>query len=461
MEVGAPIPTGAAEHLADLSEDTVGCLTRLYRLYGPMVAYPKGADLTVFAFGPEANRAVFSDPSAFHVYGPPGPKKSAQRRFCLGLFGLNGESHLRHRRLLMPALSKPSVEACARPVERIIDELLGGWRSGERIDLAGAMKSLALQITGRLLFGLDDFADAVDVAGAFQQWLDEYVRADFAQSLPVDLPAERYRAFLAAGERLEAMFHRLIDRRQKSLRDDQHDLLALLLKARAAGHIADDEIIGELQTLLNAAYQTTASGLTWTLLLLAQHPDIAGRLHAEMSLPEISSSALLERVIKESLRILPPVVWVIRQSTRSTTVVGHELPQGTVVILSLYVTHHMPDLFPDPERFDPDRWLVQRPSPYAYVPFGAGPRMCLGTAFSLQLFQIAVPAVLKRFRLELSPGTRVDRHSTLTLGVDGKLPVMLRPQDGRFSAAALTGNIHEMVRLPQADVPLAPAAKAA
>lgn len=460
MGVGT-IPTGDESLLHDLCYDTVGCMSRLYGRHGPLVVFPKGTDQTVFAFGPEANRDVYSDPATFHVYGPPGPKNSAQRRFGLGLFGLNGPKQVEHRRLLLPAMSKPATEAFIRPMRRVIDETLAGWRIGRQLDLAAAMKKLGLQIAGKLLFGLEDFSDATEVAEAFQEWLDDYVRINFAQTLPLDLTACQYKDWLAAGERLEVLLRNLIRKRRAALADDQRDVMAFLLRAEQAGRISEADVVGEVQTLLNASYQTTAAGLTWMLLLLAQHPNLAADVLAEApSEPERGS--LIGRVVKESLRVLPPVVFVIRRAARATKLAGHEVREGAVVVLSQYVTHHMAELFPDPERFDPDRWLVQKPSPFAYLPFGAGARMCTGVMFSMQLFQLAVPAILRRFRLELTAGTRVDRHSSLTMGVKGSLPVMVLPQDGRFSAVPLTGDIHEMVRLPKVPETLGwPAAKAA
>ena len=124
------------------------------------------------------------------------------------------------------------------------------------------------------------------------------------------------------------------------------------------------------------------------------------------------------------------------------------LPQGTLVVTSHYVTHHMPELFPEPECFRPDRWLQAAPSPYAYLPFGAGPRMCLGAPFATLMLKVALPMILQRFRLTVVPGARIDRRSTLTLGPRFGIPMLIENQDRRFTASPVAGDIHEMVELP-------------
>src|SRR5262245_44489816 len=302
---GDAIPEGAAEHLHDLCFDTVGCMNRLHRLYGPIVGYRKGSERTVFAFGPEANESVYGDPATFYIYGPPGPKNSAQRRFGLGLFGLNGPKQQQHRRLFLPALRKPSVEASAPVMRQQVEHFLAGWRPGQTIDLYGSMKDLSLQIAGKLLFGLDDLSSARAVAAAFQDWLDDYIRVLFALTLPVELPPGRYQEWLGAGQRLEVHLRDLLRQRRATFAEGQGDLLGLLLQAEAAGAISEAEVIGEMQTLLNASYQTTATALTWTLLLLTQHPDVLRAILDEQERPNVGptrpgQTTLLERVIRES-----------------------------------------------------------------------------------------------------------------------------------------------------------------
>jgi cytochrome P450 len=445
------MPIGSPALIDDICTDSVGALMRAYREYGSLAAFPKGSDQTVFAFGPEANRAVFGDPKMYHIVGPPGPKRSSQRKFQQGLFGLNGNQHIDHRRLLMPALRKEAVMAQAAATVDIVDRSLDQWRPGKVMDLSAAMKDLSLSVAGKLLFGMDEIPASAAVAATFQDWLDAYISCLFEMVLPVQAPPGSYEQLLATAEQLEAHFRELIRARQETLRDDDVDLLALLLKAQKAGQINETEVIGEIHTLLNASYQTTASALTWMLLMLTQHPDVLSQLYADQS------PALLDGVIRESLRILPPVVFTARRMVGPATLLGQPLPGGTIVIVSFYVTHHDADIFPDPERFLPERWMATRGaggrhvSPYEYLPFSAGPRMCMGAAFSMQLFQVVIPAIVRRFRLALTPGTRVDRHSNLTLAVRDRLPVTVLRQDGRFAGVPLTGEIHEMVYLPQID----------
>lgn len=445
------LPTGCLADLRDIDTDTVGCQSRLYQRYGPIVAFEKGSERTVFAFGAEANYSIFTDCETYHVFGPPGPKNSSQRRFQNGLFGLNGAKHLEHRRLLMPALRKEVVLSQGAAMARITEKYLNRLRPGQTIDLFGAMKELALMVAGKLLFGLDEIPRARELADTFQIWLDGYIGSMFEMVLPVTFRANSYENMLATASDLEGHFRELIDMWKPQPSEPHGNMLGALLAARAAGRMSEADVIGEMQTLLNASYQTTGSALTWILLLLTQHPDVCRPLYRELdssSMAAAQESAYLDCVIKESLRILPPVVFALRRMARPGTLLGYSFAEGTIVYPGIYVTHHQAETFPEPERFLPERWRMSSVSPYAYLPFGAGPRMCLGTAFSLQLFKIVVPAFLKRFRLTLQPNTRIDRHSNLTLGIRGELPVQLLRQDGDFHAVPLTGNIHEMVQMP-------------
>jgi len=444
----AQLRPATVDALHDVCTDTVGAMSRLHRECGPFTGYGSGSSRTVFAFDTAANHEVLCHPETYHVgSGPPGARGSSQRRFKYGLFGLNGERQLVHRRLMQPALGKEAVNRIGGEVEAIVDAFLAPWRPGQTIDLAAAMKDLSLTIAAKMLFGLDELPRSRAVAAAFQDWLDHYISCMFEMVFPVPGRAASLERTLAGAEQLERHFRETIAERRKTMREDDGDILARLIRAYDAGAIPEDELIGEMHTTLNASYQTTATAMTWILLLLATHPETMQRV-----LPDTAEAeAHWELVIKEAMRILPPVVFTARTVVKPTTLLGEELAPGTWVVLSFYETHHMPELFAEPERFRPERWENWNAAPFAYIPFASGARMCLGAYFSQRLFAKAMPAIVRRFRLALPDGIRVNRHSTLTLGVSGSLPVTLLRQDGRSTGASVTGDIHEMVRLPAAE----------
>ncbi|MFO0805307.1 MAG: cytochrome P450 [Gemmataceae bacterium] len=437
-----------ADSLRDICTDTVGAMSRLHRECGPFTAYGSGSSRTVFAFDTAANHDVLCDTDTFLMgSGPPGPRRSSQRRFMLGLFGLNGERQLVHRRLMQPALAKDAVLQVGPAIDTIVDGFLASWRPGQVIDLAAAMKDLSLAVASKLLFGMDELPRSRAVAAAFQDWLDHYISCTFEMNLPVPGRPNSLARMLAGAEQLERHHRETIAERRKTLQPGDGDILARLIRAFDAGAIPEDELIGEVHTALNASYQTTATAMTWILFLLATHPEESRRV-----LPaSAEADARWELAIKEAMRILPPVVFIGRSVAKPAKLLGEDLAPGTWVVLSLYETHHNPHLFADPESFRPERWRNWTAPPFSYIPFASGPRMCLGAYFSQRLFAKAMPAVLRRFRLQLPHGIRVDRHSNLTLGVSGSLPVMLLSQDGRGNDASVTGNIREMVRFPAAE----------
>src|SRR5262249_29513735 len=202
------------------------------------------------------------------------------------------------------------------------------------------------------------------------------------------------------------------------------DLLGILLGAQDAGVIGPLEVVGQMITLFNAAYHTTTAALTWNLFLLAQHPAVMRDLYEELrgtlggappTFEQLGRMALLDRVIKEGLRLLPPVVYLPRITSGPVRLGPYELPGQTMVLGSPYVTHHLPEIFPEPQRYEPDRWLLMGPCPSAYIPFGGGARLCLGAPFSTLLLKVALSVILQRYRLMVVPGALIERQGTLSL----------------------------------------------
>jgi cytochrome P450 len=439
----------------DFLHDPVGCLSRVRRNYGRLTTFERDGQPFYFAFGPEYNQTVFGDLDAFHIVaGVPGPKRSAQRRLGRGMFSLNGEEHRQARRQLMPPFRKEALGRQAAALTELIDEFFAGWRPGQSFDLMHEMQELTLGMAARVLFGVEDPAAAHAVKDSFAEWLELDHVVAFGVHLPVDAPPGSYDALLAAAERLEDGLRTLVECKHRRP-DAEGSLLGLMLRARAAGAMEDVDLIGQTFTLFNAAYHTTTYALTWVQFLLAQHPSIMRRLDAELrGCPAGPSQAdavlnglpLLDHVVKESLRLLPSIVYLCRRTTRAVELGPHRLAPGTMVLVSPYVSHHLAEEFPRPERFDPDRWSSSPPA-WSYIPFGGGARLCLGAPLATLFIKLTLVHVLRRFRLQVVPGSRIDRHGTLSLGARFGVPVTLHPPDGAFAASAVSGDIHEMADL--------------
>jgi cytochrome P450 len=449
---------------AQFARDPIAYMRGIYQKRGRLAAFENGGQQIVFAFGPEYNQQLLTKPDLFYanLFTLPGPKGSALRRIGLGLITENGAHHKKHRRLLLPAFHKQTVEAYSGSLVATTGQMLDTWRAGHQRDLFREMSQLALHITSTVLFGLDDAQEALTVGTVMEEVLERSTALGLSGLLPSDAPADAYRELLVAAERSERNVIEMI-RRKRARSVQGEDVLSVLIRAHDEDgtRLSDAELIGQASMLFGAANRTTASALTWTLFLLAQHPavmadlfdELDGTLHGEAPTPAGPGPLpLLDRVIKESLRLLPPVVFNTRTATGPAELGPYRLAKGSTVVFSHYVTHHMPELFPQPEHFLPDRWLTIAPSPYAYLPYSAGPRLCIGAALAGLTIKTALAMILQQYRLTLVPYATVNRRVTVTLVPDAGLPVLIGRQDRCFESSPVCGNIHEMVALDETPV---------
>jgi cytochrome P450 len=214
---------------------------------------------------------------------------------------------------------------------------------------------------------------------------------------------------------------------------------------------------------------TTAHSLTWILFLLAQHPTVMRDLWQELatkqdqaagsrgpkslgSLPKGEELSLLDRVVKESMRVLPASAYSQRMTTEGVQLGPLYLPRGTAIVFTPLVVHRLAELYPEPQRFMPDRWIDLRPSPYAYHPFGAGPRLCIGAPLATAIIRVALEGILTRFRLKVVPGSDIGAHVESTmLFPTNAVPMEIHATDGQYSSSPIVGNVRELVDL--SDVP--------
>jgi cytochrome P450 len=441
--------------------DPIAYMRAAYQTYGPVVALATNDTYAVLGFGPEYNRHLLTD-AAFVVRSitEDAPRDSSLFRLTRGVTSMNGEYHRQQRRLIMPAFYKQQMEVYRDAMVTLTTRMLDGWPLGRPFDVEHTMQQLALHIFSKTLFGLDPATDNVSIGERVTQWL-RMVMAPINLVAPYNLPGMPYRRLFTFSERIEAELLALIAEK-RARPQERRDVLATLIHTHDedGARMTDEELLGNTSVLFFAGYDTTANVLGWTLFLLAQHPAVLADLLDELdsvlhgnapTIAQLERLPLLDRVLKESLRVLPPVPFVPRFTVAPTQVGTYTVPANVMVIPSMYVTHHMPDLYPEPERFRPDRWGSSEPSPFEFLPFGAGPHVCIGYNFALTELKIVLPMIVQRYRLAMAPGARIDRSVHVTLSTKHGMPMIAHPQDRQFGRPTLVrGNIHEMVDLEAA-----------
>jgi cytochrome P450 len=359
-----------------------------------------------------------------------------------------GEIHHHQRRLFLPYFHGDHVASYAGLITEKAAALATSWRHGSTIDIGYEMTHLTLSVIWRLLFGQDATSEAPEVAKAItagHHLIKKQYDSLLARMMPLWVPTKLHREFSRGHRYLETKIRRFIHDRRTTPHQSQ-DLLSLLLGATdAAGQpLADDEIRDELVTFLLAGHETTANALTWTWFLLSQFRSARTRLAHELEsrlgdrLPTVADLPRLvytKRVWEEALRLYPPAWLLHTRVSRSEDKLpsGVLLPGGARVFLSPWSMHRNPRWFPDPNRFDPDRFSQEgkhgRPS-FSYFPFGGGGRRCLGESFAELEGVLILATVAMKVRLRLVEGQTVLPDPLMTL----------RPKDPVHMTVGLVGS---------------------
>lgn len=375
---------------------------------------------------------------------------------------LDGPEHLRQRRLMLPPFHGERMQAYGALMIDATNDAIDTWPSDRPFPVHGSMQAITLKVILRAIFGLDqgERYDRMEAllprlldTGAWPPLLVPFMRADLG-------PLSPWGRFLRLSAEADEILYAEIYRRRR-LCARGADILSLLLDARdeRGMPMSDHELRDELTTLLVAGHETTATSLAWALRWLLEppsngapgphgepaQPGVLGRLteeitraHPEGSLDpaRVAELPLLDAVVRETLRLQPVIPIVGRFLTRPTRVGGWDLPEGALVFASIHLAHRRPEAFPDPSRWDPDRFLGKKGSPYEWLPFGGGIRRCIGMAFALYEMKMVLATVLARASLRLAPGPRprVVRRS-ITLTPSGGLPVILERRGPRIEVA--------------------------
>ncbi|MEZ4382213.1 MAG: cytochrome P450 [Nannocystaceae bacterium] len=397
-----------------------------WRRYGDILRYKLGPREVVALCHPEQLRHIFIKERARYAKGM--SVRNVVPLIGGGLFAADGDAWQGQRRLLHRLFTTKAVRAHEAAMMAAIDALIDRWLAlppGATIELLPEMSHLAMDVICRTMFGMAADAGARELGEAVSEafsWVGE--EGLKLVQLPLSVPTPRNRRFNRAKARIDRFLKVMIDeRRARGPRGDAGDLLDLLLEARddeSGAGMSDAQVADEVVTVFIAGHETTAVSLTWAWLLLAGHRDVEVRLHDELELalggqpPTVADLAALpytRQLLDETLRHFPPVWIDPRQAIADDTIDGYAIPAGTLLMPVLYATHRHPDFWDDPERFDPDRFapeLAKARHPLAHVPFGGGPRVCLGMPFAYQEMILAVAAIAQRFRLRRAYGTLLD-----------------------------------------------------
>ncbi|MBK6518181.1 MAG: cytochrome P450 [Polyangiaceae bacterium] len=425
--------------LFDAWEDPLALFTRTTKDHGDLVRLRFAwLDYYLLNDAAAAHRVLVENAKGYHK----SPNYDGLKLMLgQGLLTAEGETWRRQRKLTQPAFHRESLNGFATEMVDATQAMLERWRSEPqaRLDLHEEMMRLTFRIVGKTLLGADLEADAKEFGAALTvalTWVNEYVES--IVRLPPWVPTPANRRFVKAQRAIEGVVKRVVDER-KSSGEAKRDLLGMLMSVadeQTGEQMNDRQLMDELLTLTLAGHETTANALTFTFYLLSRHPDVAARARAEAAevlggrapeLSDLASMPVTRAVIEEAMRLYPPAWVVERISLEDDEVMGRTIPKGSIVAVSPYALHRNPRYFADPERFDPQRFLTpdaSRPK-LAYMPFGAGPRTCIGNAFAMMEMQLIVPMLLQAFDVAVTPGFRLELDPSVTLRPKRGVPVTL------------------------------------
>jgi cytochrome P450 len=409
-------------------------LTELARQHGP-VARLGGLGIDVFLLSdPDGIRDVCVTHAKSFVKGR--GLQVARRLLGEGLVTSEGAFHLRQRRLSQPAFHRDRLVGYGAVMSRLAQQARAGWRDGEVRDAAAEMNKLTLAIVSETLFGSQvDPAESDQIREAINQAIELFN----LELMPIidlldDLPIGPVVRFKKARQHLDEVLLRMIEARRRS-GEDKGDLLSMLLLAQDTEGdgtgMSDAQLRDEAMTLFLAGHETTANALAWTWHLLAQSPEVEARLHAEVdalgrppALDDLEQLPYTRRVLSESMRLYPPAWTLGRKVLVDYPVLGYTIPAGSIVLMSQWVMHRDPRFWTHPDRFDPERFLpeasAQRPR-FAYFPFSAGPRQCIGENFAWAEGILCLAAIAQHWSLRPASTAEVKPEPRITLRPKGGL----------------------------------------
>ncbi len=443
-EKSAPGPRGRRllGSLLEVRRDRLKFVMQATREYGDLICFRMGPKRLYLLNHPDYARHVLCDNVSNYSKGL--GLAEAEPLLGKGLLTSGGDLWASQRRLLQAAFHGKQMEQFSGAMVSTTRATLEHWQFHEgaehQVDIAEEMVRLAINILGRTLFR----SDFSQLAGPLSRDLNvltgwAMARMTSLLGLPMSMPTPRHWRARNALWRLDLMVSKMF-RLHEQANGDGNDLLSLLAAqgAKNGDRLAHEkQKRDEVMTLLLAGHETTAATLAWTWYLLARHPEVERRLHSELdevlagrapTLADVPRLVYTKMIVDEVLRLYPPVWLLPRKAIANDRLGGYVIPAKSDVLVCLYTLHRHPDFWDDAEDFNPQRFAPEHDTPRrssAYLPFGAGPRTCLGSRFGLMEVMLVVAAIAQRYSLKLSAEQRVEADASLTLHPRGGLAMTL------------------------------------
>lgn len=443
-----PEVRGFAGHLPDFRASKVEFLTDIGRRFGEVVRLRFGPKVIHMVRHPDHVKAVLQD---CYLNFEKASRGFTKLKMLLGsgLVTADGGFWQRQRRIAQPAFHHQRIAAFASTFSEAAGEALPVWaeaaRRGDPLDVYQEMSRITLNSVVRTLLGADLPSGGFAAVNRGLEVALDYVNHNIYRlfDVPSFVPSRRRRRFEEAVRGMDAVVYGLIERgRRDEALSERPDLLSMLIAARdeeSGEGMTDEQLRDQVMTILLAGHETTALALTWTWYLLSLHPQVRQTLRQEVeevlgdrppTVHDVPRLTRTTQVILEALRLYPPLWAFSRKVVEGFELGGYDIPSGSTLFLSPYVTHRHPEFWPNPEGFVPERFDAEadprKRHKFCYLPFGAGPRNCIGSTFATLEMQMVIPTLLQRFEVDLLPGHQVHLQPLLTLRPRGGMPMLPR-----------------------------------
>ncbi|GCE21588.1 cytochrome P450 [Dictyobacter kobayashii] len=431
-----PLPVLGNNH--SFVRDPLDFLQTLHQTYGPLATIYMSDTPSVVLFEPEHIHYVLTE----------NPRNFTSAEFAQnlqeftghGLFNLDGDTHRQQRRLVQPAFHRKRVESYADTMRQYTLELLDTWKAGEQIALDQELQQLTMRTVAKCLFNIDLGLRNSNLGQAFADIRENQPKLlEMILKLRINLPFTDYGKRQRGKRIIDEVIYRLIAQRRIEGKDEGDFLSMLLATTEDDQALSDTQIRDHIMTFVAAGHETATNTLSWAIYLLAQNDSEYEKLYLELqsqlhgqppTLADLAKIPYTEWAINETLRLYPPAYLIGRRARAEFTLDNYTFPAKTNVLISKWVLHRRPDLWEAADEFQPERWRPENAKnivPWSYIPFGAGPRICIGMPFAQLEMRMLLATILQRFKFRIVPGFKMQTDAVITLRIKNGLQVILEP----------------------------------